>query len=223
MTIALGSIRPAAAVEMPASKASDAVGKSDALKPAATEQNATIKPTTGERPAALKASAPSGMSTTYMASAAMEPVMPVSASTKVSHLGPTRETEPRNAAESIPDSSATATPKRITTTRPSGGNSTKLMTASETIWRKPSGESRLVTWMVSSVAGLTALNPMVPRTQLSTSTTPARMKNNQNGSGSLLPTHSIQLSTLRSAPSPFFCFLRVSAGCDEEDMARPVS
>lgn len=219
----MGSIRPAAAVEIPASNASDAVGNSEALKPAATEQNATIRPTTGERPAALKARAPSGMSTTYMASAAIEPVIPVSASTKVNHLGPTRETEPRKAAESIPDSSATATPRRITTTRPSGGNSTKLMTASETICRRPSGESRLVTWMVSSVAGFTALMPMVPRIQLSASTTPAKMKNNQNGSGSLLPTHSIQLRTLSRGPSPLFCFFPDVAGCDEEDMARPIS
>ena len=178
------------------------MGSRDALKPAATDVNATISPTTGERPAALKASAPRGMSTTYMASEAMEPVMPVSASTKVSHLGPTRATDPRSAAEIIPDCSATATPSRTTITRPSGGNSTKLVTASETILRSPSGDSRLVTATVSPVAGLTALRPTADRIQLSSRTMPASIRNSQKGSGSLLPSHSIQFRTRSRPPVP---------------------
>ena len=113
------------------------------MKPAEDETNAITAPSTAERPAALNAAAPRGISTTTIASEATEPVTPVSASTNVSHPAETRETTSFTAVLMSPLRSATATPSKTVITTPRGGKEAKFSTASPTMACSPSDVSRL--------------------------------------------------------------------------------
>ena len=68
----------------------------------------------------------------------------------------------------------------------------KFSTASVTIREMFSPVSRDSTWISSPEAGSVADRPALLASQDDTATTPARITNSQNGSGSLLPTFSIQ-------------------------------
>lgn len=110
---------------------------------------------------------------------------------KVRYLPGTRATMRRSSAENSPLFSATAMPNITVRMVASGGKAAKLSTAPSTAMVRPSLLSRLSTVMVSCVPGCTALTPAAASTALRTATTPARIQNSQNGSGSLLPTFSI--------------------------------
>ncbi|WJZ08258.1 hypothetical protein CGLAUT_08895 [Corynebacterium glaucum] len=193
-------------VEMPASSRSVIFRISEALKPPAAAAKPTIVPTRGERPTAWKAIAPSGTMMTKIASEAMEPVTPASATMKVSIRGLTLATIARIIAESRPECSATATPSITVRITPSGGNAMKFCTASVTILEMYSPVRRFSTWTVSPLPGLVACIPMRLPIQEEATVMMPRMTKSQNGSGSLLPTFSIQPSTPLWVPS-FFCFL----------------
>ena len=115
----------AASVATEANSASPGAISGLASPAALMETNATIIPSMGERPTARKATAPSGIRTTYAESERNFPSTPPRATPRTTVRGDRPESMRRASASKSPDRSATATPSITISTVPSGPKVTK--------------------------------------------------------------------------------------------------
>ncbi|MNC16873.1 hypothetical protein D3C75_647370 [compost metagenome] len=129
-----------------------------AAKPPETPENAAAIPTSGWRPAAIKIIAPSGITSTYPASAATWLNIATKISIGVSSFFGVTRSIFLSATLIKPELSATPTPSIATSTIPSGANPVKVVTIDDRVLVNASAESRLLTCTACWVTGFTTSN-----------------------------------------------------------------
>lgn len=190
----------AASVATEANSASPGAISGLASPAALMETNATIMPSMGERPTARKATAPSGMRTTYAESDRNFPSTPPRATPRTTVRGDMPDSMRRASASKSPDRSATATPSITISTTPSGPKVTKDSSAPVIRSRTASADRALRTPTRSPEDGSSTRTPEALSAQLTQATTPHRIQNSQNGCGSALPARSTRSRSREPRP-----------------------
>lgn len=201
----------AAAVATEAYSASPGAISGLASPAALMETNATIMPSMGERPTARKATAPSGMRTTYAESDRNLPSTPPSATPRTTVRGDRPDSIRRASASKSPDRSATATPSITVSTVPSGPKVTKEPWAPVIRSRTASPDRALRTPTTPPEEGSSTCRPEAFSAQLTRARTPHRIQNSQNGCGSAFPARSTRSRSREPRPPSSGSVARTSA------------